>query len=214
MRPGRKIGVGERLFFGGSPQDRSVRTFLPDGLMAEVVARGTFGERRVRFSPVPDFLQRVERIGHVPLPPYISRQDCLEDRERYQTVYARKRGSVAAPTAGLHFTPEILDQDRKNVAFRIAEITLHVGLGTFQPVRVEKVEEHRLHREDYEISAEAAEKINRALDEKRRMVAIGTTTVRTLEFSARRIGAGKGSAGARRTCSSIRDFDSVSSARC
>jgi S-adenosylmethionine:tRNA ribosyltransferase-isomerase len=196
VRPGRKIGVGERLFFGGSPQDRVGRTFLSDELMAEVVARGSFGERRIRFSPVPDFFERVERIGHVPLPPYISRHDRIEDRERYQTVYARKRGSVAAPTAGLHFTPEILDQ-MKERGVESAEITLHVGLGTFQPVRVEKVEEHRLHREDYEVSGETAEKINRALDEKRRVVAIGTTTVRTLEYSARdsgRVQEGRGEA--------------------
>ena len=191
MRPGRKIGIGERLFFGGGSQ---VPKDSPDGLVAEVIARGTFGERRVRFSPVPDFFQRVERTGHVPLPPYVTREDRASDRDRYQTVYARERGSVAAPTAGLHFTPEILERIDKS-GVQIAEITLHVGLGTFQPVRVEKVEEHRLHREDYEISAEAAEKINRALDEKRRIVAIGTTTVRTLEFSARQSGRVKAARG-------------------
>jgi len=191
VRPGRKIGIGERLFFGG---DLQVRKDSPDGLVAEVIARGTFGERRVRFSPVPDFFQRVERTGHVPLPPYVTREDRASDRDRYQTVYARERGSVAAPTAGLHFTPEILERIDKS-GVQIAEITLHVGLGTFQPVRVEKVEEHRLHREDYEISAEAAEKINRALDEKRRIVAIGTTTVRTLEFSARQSGRVKAARG-------------------
>jgi len=196
VRPGRKIGVGDRLFFGGSPQDRESRAFLSDELMAEVVARGSFGERRIRFSPVSDFFERVERIGHVPLPPYISRHDRIADRERYQTVYARERGSVAAPTAGLHFTPEILDQMKK-LGVESAEVTLHVGLGTFQPVRVETVEEHRLHREDYEVTGETAEKINRALDQKRRVVAIGTTTVRTLEYSARdsgRVRAGRGDA--------------------
>lgn len=192
VRPGRKIGVGERLFFS----DKNAIALLPNGLEAEVIARGTFGERRVRFAPVLDFFERIERIGHVPLPPYVAREDRSSDRERYQTVYARKRGSVAAPTAGLHFTPEILDQLKKR-GVESAEITLHVGLGTFQPVRVENVEEHRLHREDYEISAEAAEKINGALDEKRRVIAIGTTTVRALEYSAResgRVQAGRGEA--------------------
>ena len=176
VRPGRKIGIGERLYFGDD-----------QGLSAEVIARGSFGERRVRFDPVPDFFTRVERSGHVPLPPYISREDRPGDRERYQTVYARERGSVAAPTAGLHFTPEILDKIRER-GIETTEITLHVGLGTFQPVRSETVEDHRLHREAYEISAEASEKINRALKEGRRVVAVGTTTVRTLEYAARETG--------------------------
>ncbi|PYV69552.1 MAG: tRNA preQ1(34) S-adenosylmethionine ribosyltransferase-isomerase QueA [Acidobacteria bacterium] len=172
VRPGRKIGVGERLFFGQG-----------DELAAEVVARGDFGERRIRFDPAPDFFERIERLGHVPLPPYISREDRPADRERYQTVYARERGSVAAPTAGLHFTPEILGR-LKERGIETAEITLHVGLGTFQPVRVQNVAEHKLHSEAFSISAEAAERINRALDENRRVVAVGTTTVRTLEYAA------------------------------
>lgn len=171
VHPGRKIGIGERLFFGDENQ-----------LEAEVIERGTFGERRVRFRQVPDFFGMVEKLGHVPLPPYIDRADAASDRERYQTVYARQRGSVAAPTAGLHFTEEILRQIHER-GIETAEITLHVGLGTFQPVRVEKVEEHRLHREVYEVSEEASAKINRALDAKRRVVAVGTTTVRTLEFA-------------------------------
>jgi S-adenosylmethionine:tRNA ribosyltransferase-isomerase len=125
----------------------------------------------------------VERIGHVPLPPYIAREDRAADRERYQTVYARARGSVAAPTAGLHFTPEILER-MKARGIETAEITLHVGLGTFQPVHVEKVEEHKLHREWYRISEAAAGQINRARAAGRRIVAIGTTTVRTLEYAA------------------------------
>ena len=175
VRPGRKIGVGEKLFFGN------------DELLAEVVGRGTFGERRIRFDPVPDFFQRVERLGHVPLPPYIAREDRSGDRDRYQTVYARERGSVAAPTAGLHFTPKILARLGER-GIGTAEVTLHVGLGTFQPVRVEKVEEHRLHQETYNISNSAAESINRALDDRRRVVAIGTTTVRTLEYAARETG--------------------------
>lgn len=185
VRPGRKIGIGERLFFGPDEE-----------LAAEVVARGRFGERRIRFAPAADFFERVEKIGHVPLPPYISRGDRPADRDRYQTVYARERGSVAAPTAGLHFTPEILSQ-MKECEVETAEITLHVGLGTFQPVRVEKIEEHRLHSESYSISPESAEQINHALEQRRRVIAIGTTTVRTLEFSAKdsgRVLAGRGEA--------------------
>jgi S-adenosylmethionine:tRNA ribosyltransferase-isomerase len=173
VHPGRKIGVGERLFLGEHGE-----------LQAEVIARGSFGERTLRFAPVPDFFAAVERIGHVPLPPYIERDDQPADRERYQTVYASERGSVAAPTAGLHFTPEVLDQMRER-GIATATITLHVGLGTFQPVHVEQVEEHRMHREGYSISAEAAEQIQRALTARRRVVAIGTTTVRTLEHAAK-----------------------------
>ena len=172
VRPGRKIGVGEKLFFG---ENRELR--------AEVIARGEFGERTLRFEPVEDFFAVVERIGHVPLPPYIARPDAPADRERYQTVYARARGSVAAPTAGLHFTPGILERMRAR-GMETAEITLHVGLGTFQPVHAEKVEEHKLHREWYRISEEAAAQINGALAAGRRVVAVGTTTVRTLEYAA------------------------------
>ena len=177
VRPGRKIGIGEKLYFG----DRAEGT--PPNWRPRSPQRGSFGERRIRFAPVPDFFARVERIGHVPLPPYIDRDDRAADRDRYQTVYAQARGSVAAPTAGLHFTPEILQQIRAR-GIEIAEITLHVGLGTFQPVRVEKVEDHKLHREWYEIPVEAAQAINRAKAEGRRVVAVGTTTVRTLEYAA------------------------------
>jgi len=177
VRPGRKIGVGERLFFG-------------EPLQAEVIARGSFGERRIRFLPVPDFFGAVERIGHVPLPPYINRADVPSDRERYQTVYARERGSIAAPTAGLHFTPETLAHIKER-SIETAEVTLHVGLGTFQPIREERVEDHRLHREPYSISADAAGAINQALDAGRRIVAIGTTTVRTLESSAAQSASGR-----------------------
>ena len=171
VRPGRKIAVGEHLFFGDH-----------DELQAEVIARAGFGERRIRFSPVDDFFAKVEKIGHIPLPPYISRADSSNDRERYQTIYAQERGSVAAPTAGLHFTPEILDHIKKR-GIETAEITLHVGLGTFQPVRVERVEEHKLHSESYSVRAEAAAKIDLALRAPRRVVAIGTTTVRALEHA-------------------------------
>lgn len=175
VHPGRKIGLGERLFFTPEEGEGELR--------AEVIARGTFGERTVRFDPVPDFFARLERLGHVPLPPYIDRPDRVSDRQRYQTVYARERGSVAAPTAGLHFTPEILKRIRSR-GIQVAEITLHVGLGTFQPVHVDRVEEHKLHSEYFSISRETAEQINRAREGGRRIVAVGTTTVRTLEYAA------------------------------
>jgi len=202
VRPGRKIGVGEKIFFSaedtkpetpiaGASASRPDQSDLATGdhrseLVAEVVGRGEFGERTLHFDPVPNFFAVVEKLGHVPLPPYIARDDRPEDRERYQTVYARAEttGSVAAPTAGLHFTPQIL-ADIRSRGIEIAELTLHVGLGTFQPVHVENVEEHKLHRESFSISEAAAALINRALIEKRRVVAVGTTTVRTLEFAAR-----------------------------
>jgi S-adenosylmethionine:tRNA ribosyltransferase-isomerase len=199
VRPGRKIGVGEKIFFSAAD---SVQVAARDNtatsasgsddpqaaeLSAEVIARGEFGERTLRFDPVPDFFAVVEKLGHIPLPPYIARDDRQEDRERYQTVYARAEttGSVAAPTAGLHFTPQVLAEIRER-GIEIAELTLHVGLGTFQPVHAEKVEDHKLHRESYSISPDAAAQINRALAENRRVVAVGTTTVRTLEFAASR----------------------------
>jgi S-adenosylmethionine:tRNA ribosyltransferase-isomerase len=186
VRPGRKLGVGEHLFFGQQDQ-----------LRAEIIARGEFGERHIRFAPVNDFFAQVEKIGHIPLPPYIDRADSPNDRERYQTVYAHERGSVAAPTAGLHFTPQILDRIRQR-GIETAEITLHVGLGTFQPVRTEKVEEHRLHSESYSISDVAAGKIQKARRDSRRVVAVGTTSVRTLEYVAQQnsgeVPAGRGEA--------------------
>lgn len=191
VRPGRKIQVGERIFFGESEERTGEGQ---DALQAEVIARGAFGERTIRFQPVDDFFGRIARIGHVPLPPYIARGDSAADRERYQTVYARERGSVAAPTAGLHFTPEVLAQiaDR---GIETTELTLHVGLGTFEPVRVERVEEHKLHREPFTITPEAASKINSALAASRRVIAVGTTTVRALEYAADPAQAGGISAG-------------------
>ncbi len=189
VRPGRKIGVGERLFFGERNRDE---------LQAQVLARAEFGERRIRFQPVghsgDDFFAALDRIGHVPLPPYIARPDSSRDRERYQTVYAQQRGSVAAPTAGLHFTPETLDRIRQR-GVETVDLTLHVGLGTFQPVRVERVEDHKLHSEPYSISTNAASAINRALRASRRVIAVGTTTVRSLEHAIR-LGAGTVVAGA------------------
>lgn len=175
VRPGRKVAIGERLVFPAS-----------DGtivLEAEVLKRGQFGDRLLEFAPVDDFFGVLDSIGHVPLPPYIHRDDAATDRERYQTVFSREPGSVAAPTAGLHFTPQMLDcMVARGV--EIARITLHVGLGTFAPLRVERVDEIRLHRERYSISAEAADALNRARNDRRRIVAVGTTVVRTLESAA------------------------------
>jgi S-adenosylmethionine:tRNA ribosyltransferase-isomerase len=184
VRPGRKLGVGEVLSFGEE---------LADPLLeAEIVSRGEYGERRLRFAPVSDFFDRLDRLGHVPLPPYIAREDRSSDRERYQTVFARISGSAAAPTAGLHFTSEIL-ADIHARGVEIVEVTLHVGLGTFQPLREETVEANRLHVESYEISSASAETINRAMTESRRVIAVGTTVVRTLEHAVRE---GKGSVNA------------------
>ena len=163
VRPGRKMRVGERIRFG-------------DGLEGEIVARGEFGERTVRFSGAGDLYAEFEKIGHVPLPPYIKRQDQPADRERYQTVFAREKGSVAAPTAGLHFTEAVLDACREHGA-EIARVTLHVGLGTFQPLHAERVEEGHLHAERYRITDENAAILRAA----RRVVAVGTTSVRTIE---------------------------------
>jgi S-adenosylmethionine:tRNA ribosyltransferase-isomerase len=174
-RPARRMDVGQQVAFTA-----------PDGnalLEATVASRGEFGERLLRFTPVKDFFGRLEVLGHVPLPPYIRRQDQALDRERYQTVFARQPGSVAAPTAGLHFTPEVLDRIRARGVV-VAHLTLHVGLGTFQPVRVAEVSEIRLHEERYFLPEETALEVNRALHEGRRVVAAGTTTVRVLEHCA------------------------------
>jgi S-adenosylmethionine:tRNA ribosyltransferase-isomerase len=176
VRPGRKVAIGEILVFPA-----------PSGeieLKAEVIERGQFGDRLLRFEPVDDFYAALDRIGHIPLPPYIHRDDAAADRERYQTVYSRDRGSVAAPTAGLHFTPQMLDAITAH-GVEVARITLHVGLGTFAPLRVERVDEVLLHRERYTLSEATADAINRAVAARRRIVAVGTTVVRTLEHCAR-----------------------------
>ena len=175
VRPGRKVAIGERLEFS-----------TPDGtieLEAEVLERGQFGDRLLRFAPVPAFYAVLDRIGHMPLPPYIHRDDAVTDRERYQTVYSAARGSVAAPTAGLHFTPQILEALSAR-GVEIARLTLHVGLGTFAPLRVDRLADVRLHRELYTLSAQTAEAINAAARSSRRIVAAGTTVVRTLEHCA------------------------------
>ena len=159
-------------------------------LHGEVLERHFHGRRTIRLwsesgASVED---AIDDIGHMPLPPYIKRDDTTSDRDRYQTVYARERGSVAAPTAGLHFTPELLDILEQRGVERTA-ITLHVGYGTFQPVRVDQVEAHAIDAERFSISEAAADAINRAKREKRRIVAVGTTTTRALEAAGR---AGRG----------------------
>ncbi|HEX7183379.1 MAG TPA: tRNA preQ1(34) S-adenosylmethionine ribosyltransferase-isomerase QueA [Thermoanaerobaculia bacterium] len=154
---------------------------LDAGLTAEVIEKEESGRHRLRFSePVEGHL---DRLGHVPLPPYIQRPDDMADRERYQTVYARHPGAIAAPTAGLHFSKELL-QEIAAAGIETAEVTLHVGLGTFKPVSVEQIEEHRMDRERYEMPEEAAEAIRRTRDRGGRVVAVGTTVVRTLEAAA------------------------------
>ena len=175
VRPGKKLHVGQRVQFGAGE------------LEAEVIAHGNQGQRTLRFfsssgSAVKD---EINRLGHIPLPPYIDRADEASDRERYQTIFASQPGAIAAPTAGLHFTPEILEKIRER-AIEICELTLHVGLGTFQPIRTETLKAHVMHSEAYEISAETAEQLGRAKRAGRPILAVGTTTVRALEAAALR----------------------------
>ncbi len=174
-RPARELPVGEELAFRSSEGETV--------LDAVVTCRGALGERTLRFTPIEDFFGCLDQIGHMPLPPYIRRADRPLDHERYQTIFATERGSVAAPTAGLHFTHDILKRIRIR-GVRVCSLTLHVGLGTFQPVRVATVEEIQLHRERYSLPETTAAEINQALREGRRIVAAGTTTVRTLEHCA------------------------------
>ncbi|WP_158792281.1 tRNA preQ1(34) S-adenosylmethionine ribosyltransferase-isomerase QueA [Granulicella sp. L60] len=182
VRPSRKIQPGERLLFH-APNEPSPL------LEAEVLAAADFGERTLRFAPTPNFHAILDRIGHMPLPPYIHRGDSADDRHRYQTVFSQQLGSAAAPTAGLHFTPQILTQLKQN-HIQIETITLHVGLGTFQPVRAEELKDIHLHAERYTLPAATASAINAALAAGKRIIAAGTTTTRTLEHCAQ-IAAGK-----------------------
>ncbi len=168
VRPGKKLPTGARVRFDGEFE-------------AEIIGRGERGERTVRLTaPDGDVLGAIDRHGHMPLPPYIKRPDASTDRERYQTVFANERGSVAAPTAGLHFTPEVLDRAQAAGA-GVARVTLHVGLGTFQSVEREDFENHSLHYERYSVSEESWRRIETA----RRVVAVGTTSIRTVESVAR-----------------------------
>lgn len=170
VHPGARLDVGARFSFA-------------EGLTAEIVARGTRGERRLRFSGVEKLSAWLEAHGHVPLPPYIRRPDEAMDRERYQTIYAHEPGSAAAPTAGLHFTPRVQEALRER-GIRWTAVRLHVGLGTFQPVVSEEIEQHPMHTERFAVSEEAAAALNRARAEGKRIVAIGTTAARVLETVA------------------------------
>ena len=169
VRPGKKLQVGAKIKFS-------------EELSYEVIDHTDFGGRVVRFSYNGIFEEILDRLGETPLPPYITAP--LEDKERYQTVYSRERGSAAAPTAGLHFTKELL-QKIKDKGCEEVFVTLHVGLGTFRPVSEEKIEDHKMHKEFYTVSQEAAEAVNRAKAEGRRIIAVGTTSVRTLEAACK-----------------------------
>jgi S-adenosylmethionine:tRNA ribosyltransferase-isomerase len=171
VHPGQRLKEGSRLEFG----------YGENSLHGEIVDRRFHGRRAVRLRSEGRRIEDIiDTIGHVPLPPYIKRPDTPRDRERYQTVYALRRGSVAAPTAGLHFTPQILAALDANGIER-ATITLHVGYGTFQPIRAEQIDQHAMAEERFDVSADAAAAISRAVEDGRRIVAVGTTTTRTLE---------------------------------
>ena len=165
-RPGKKLRTGDTIVFS-------------DRVRATILGRGERGERLLRFTASGNFYEALQEVGHIPLPPYINRADTVADRNRYQTVYAANAGSVAAPTAGLHFTPEVL-QACHEAGAAIAHVTLHVGLGTFQPLQTDVVEEVKLHEERYSVSAAVAEQLRAAP----RVIAIGTTSVRTVETVA------------------------------
>ena len=169
VKPGKKARTGAKIVFGGGLLAGEITDVLPDG------------NRLIRFSYEGIFEEILDRLGQMPLPPYITH--VLEDKNRYQTVYAKHDGSAAAPTAGLHFTPELLDEIR-GMGVNIAEVTLHVGLGTFRPVKVAQVSDHHMHSEFYEIGADAAALINETRRAGGRVIAVGTTSCRTLESAA------------------------------
>jgi S-adenosylmethionine:tRNA ribosyltransferase-isomerase len=171
-RPARRLKTGTKIFFG-------------ENLAAQVLEKTPDGHCVVKFESDGDFNEVLEAVGQTPLPPYIKRADgdFDEDRERYQTVFAKQRGAIAAPTAGLHFTPELLGKI-KNSGVQVVEITLHVGYGTFEPVRVDDLAEHKVMAEQYEITEAAARILNEAKASERRIIAVGTTTTRALESSA------------------------------
>jgi S-adenosylmethionine:tRNA ribosyltransferase-isomerase len=171
VRPGRKVRVGGRIVFGEGE------------LEAEVIWRGELGLRKLRFTAKGDLHAAIEKLGHVPLPPYIRREDEAEDRTRYQTVFAKRGSAVAAPTAGLHFTPEMLRRLREK-GIEICDLTLDVGLGTFQPIHEEEIEKHKIHAEAYEIPGATVTRIRKVKAEGRPILAVGTTVVRALEDAA------------------------------
>jgi S-adenosylmethionine:tRNA ribosyltransferase-isomerase len=166
VRPGKKMRTGERII-------------ISDDLSAEILGRGEFGERIIRLNPDGDLFTILDRVGHVPLPPYIRRPDTAADRARYQTVFAREPGSVAAPTAGLHFTPEILEAC-KTAGANIAHVTLNVGLGTFQPLHAADLDDVKLHTESFTVP----QATTAAMDQAQRVIAVGTTAVRAIESPA------------------------------
>ena len=169
VKPGKKAKIGAKISFG-------------DGLLVgEVIDIVEEGNRLIQFSFEGIFEEILDQLGQMPLPPYITHQ--LEDKNRYQTVYAKHTGSAAAPTAGLHFTPELLEEIQKK-GVDIARVTLHVGLGTFRPVKVDEITDHHMHSEFFQIDEEAAEKINRAKDSGHRVICVGTTSCRTVESAA------------------------------
>lgn len=179
VKPGKRVKPGTRVLFG--PQEEPV-------LVAEVESEAEMGERILKFYYQGIFHEILDRLGQMPLPPYIKQQ--LEDKNRYQTVYARHEGSAAAPTAGLHFTEEMLDRIAEQ-GISIAYLTLHVGLGTFRPVSASNVEEHRMHAEYYAISRQTAEMLNAAAESGGRIIAVGTTSARTLETVGGLFGRGR-----------------------
>ena len=179
VKPGRRLKPGDTVCFSGPDSP------YPDGalLKADIVDYGQDGTRIVEFTYDGIFMERLEEIGSMPLPPYIERPSDDADRDRYQTVYCREEGSVAAPTAGLHFTPELLAK-AEAMGVELAYVTLHVGIGTFRPVKVDNIEDHHMHFEEYSVSEEAADTINRAKREGRRVICVGTTSTRTVESAA------------------------------
>ncbi len=198
VRPGKKIKKGDVILFGidadryisqcdrkGGNVKSPVMQEIEDTahLKAEVLDYGDDGTRIVEFSYQGIFLEILEALGKMPLPPYIERESVLEDKERYQTVYSKENGSVAAPTAGLHFTEELLDRVRE-MGVKIAYVTLHVGIGTFRPVKCDNIEEHQMHFEEYSIDEENAEIINSVIKAGGRIISVGTTSTRTIESAA------------------------------
>jgi len=174
VRPGRRLRPGDTVVFSEEEGRR---------LSAEIIENGEDGTRHVRFSYDGIFMERLEEMGTMPLPPYIERPGTEEDKEDYQTVYSREDGSVAAPTAGLHFTEELLAKaEEKGV--RLAYVTLHVGIGTFRPVKCENIEDHHMHFEEYRVSREAADTVNCTIKSGGRVIAVGTTSTRTAESAA------------------------------
>jgi S-adenosylmethionine:tRNA ribosyltransferase-isomerase len=178
MRPGKRAKIGTQIQL----QEKSG---APAKITATVTAVNDEGHRRLRFSGAENFLDELEKLGEMPLPPYIARAaEQAEDRERYQTVFANATGSVAAPTAGLHFTPELIAKIR-SLGVKVCFVTLHVGAGTFLPVKTGKITDHKMHAEYFEIGAETAAAVNEAKKSGRRVIAVGTTATRTLETAAR-----------------------------